>query len=55
MSLAPADRIWQLRDNLTAYDASYAALAEVLEVPLLTLDARLAHAPGHDADCVLVE
>lgn len=50
-----AGRIWQLRDNLTAYDASYAALAEALEVPLLTSDARLAQAPGHDAHCVLVE
>ena len=39
-------RIWELRKNLTAYDASYVALAEVLEAPLLTLDARLASAPG---------
>lgn len=40
------DRIWQLRDNLSAYDASYVAVAEALEVPLVTADARLARAPG---------
>lgn len=39
-------RIWQLRDSLTAYDASYVAVAEGLEVPLVTADARLARAPG---------
>lgn len=42
-------RIWALRDNLTAYDAAYVALAEALAVPLLTCDARLARAPGHGA------
>jgi len=42
-------RIWSLRDNLTAYDAAYVALAEALDVPLLTRDARLAAAPGHGA------
>ncbi|MBI4883336.1 MAG: type II toxin-antitoxin system VapC family toxin [Actinobacteria bacterium] len=41
-----ANRVWQLRDNLTAYDAAYVALAESIDVPLLTLDARLAAAPG---------
>jgi predicted nucleic acid-binding protein len=40
------DRVWQLRDNLSAYDASYVALAELLGCPLLTADARLARAPG---------
>ena len=50
-----ANRIWQLRDNLTAYDASYVALAELLKVPLLTSDARLAQAPGNHAHCVLAE
>ncbi len=39
-------RIWQLRDNLTAYDATYVALAEVLSCELVTADARLARAPG---------
>lgn len=42
-------RIWQLRDNVTAYDAAYLALAETLDAPLLTRDVRLARAPGHDA------
>ena len=40
------DRVWQLRDNLTAYDASYVSLAELLDCPLLTADARLSRAPG---------
>jgi predicted nucleic acid-binding protein len=39
-------RIWELRANLTAYDAAYVALAEALETTLLTCDARLARAPG---------
>jgi predicted nucleic acid-binding protein len=38
------DRIWQLRHNLTAYDAAYIALAEALDATLLTRDARLAAA-----------
>lgn len=42
-------RVWSLRDNLTAYDAAYVALAELLEAVLLTRDARLASAPGLDA------
>jgi predicted nucleic acid-binding protein len=42
-------RIWSLRDNLTAYDAAYVALAESLPGPLLTCDRRLARAPGHGA------
>ncbi len=42
-------RVWELRENLTAYDAVYVALAEVLGAPLLTLDRRLADVPGHDA------
>jgi predicted nucleic acid-binding protein len=40
------DRIWELRANLTAYDASYVALAETLGGDLVTADARLAGAPG---------
>ena len=39
-------RLWELRDNLTAYDATYVALAEVLACELVTADARLAQAPG---------
>ena len=39
-------RVWELRANLTAYDAWYVALAETLDCPLLTLDHRLARAPG---------
>ena len=42
-------RVWELRDNLTAYDAVYVALAEALDAPLLTRDRRLAAAPGHRA------
>ncbi len=43
------DRVWALRSNLSAYDALYVALAESLEAPLVTLDERLARAPGHTA------
>jgi hypothetical protein len=39
-------RVWQLRDNLSAYDACYVALAEQLGCALLTADQRLACAPG---------
>ena len=39
-------RIWELRDNVTAYDATYVALAEGLACDLVTADARLAQAPG---------
>ncbi len=42
-------RIWELRHNVTAYDAAYIALAEALDAPLLTRDARLASAAGHNA------
>jgi len=42
-------RVWQLRANLTAYDAVYVALAEALGAPLLTCDRRIATAPGHRA------
>lgn len=40
-------RVWGLRDSVTAYDACYVALAELIDAPLATLDARLArsHAP----------
>ncbi len=39
-------RCWELRDNLSSYDAAYVALAEVLECSLLTADSRLGSAPG---------
>jgi predicted nucleic acid-binding protein len=42
-------RVWELRSNLSAYDAVYVALAEALDAPLLTRDRRIARAPGHDA------
>ncbi len=41
-----ADRVWELRANLSSYDAWYVAVAEALDVPLITLDQRLASAPG---------
>ncbi len=44
-----SDRVWELRHNLTAYDATFVALAERLEAPLVTCDARLARASGHRA------
>lgn len=47
-------RIWKLRHNLTAYDAAYVALAEALDVPLLTRDVRLAHASGTRAAIEIV-
>jgi predicted nucleic acid-binding protein len=50
-----ADRTWALRHDLTAYDASFVALAELLEVPLVTCDARLADAPGNRAGIELYE
>jgi predicted nucleic acid-binding protein len=40
------DRAWEMRANLRAYDALYVALAEALEATLVTLDRRLARAPG---------
>jgi len=39
-------RAWELRQNLTIYDGVYVALAELLAVPLWTLDQRIASAPG---------
>jgi predicted nucleic acid-binding protein len=48
------DRVWELRDNLSAYDASYVALAELLDCNLLTADARLSRAPGIRCSITLV-
>jgi predicted nucleic acid-binding protein len=44
-----SDRVWQLRPNLTAYDATFVALAEALDTTLVTCDARLTTAPHHQA------
>ena len=49
------DRIWELRHNLTAYDAAFVALAELLDCPLVTSDARMAKASGHRADVEVYE
>ena len=48
-----APRMWHLRNNVTTYDAAYVALAELLALPLLTADARLAAAPGLRCQVVL--
>ncbi len=47
-------RVWELRENLSAYDATYVALAEALESPLVTADGRLARAPGPRCTITLV-
>lgn len=47
-------RIWELRHNVSAYDAAYIALAEALGAPLLTRDAALASAPGNRAQIELI-
>lgn len=41
-----APRAWQLRQNLSVYDASYVALAEIIDANLVTLDRRIGGAPG---------
>lgn len=51
---AMLSRMWALRDNLTAYDAAYVALAEGLDATLLTRDARLARSRGHEAHVELL-
>lgn len=48
------ERIWQLRHNLSAYDAAYVAVAESLDAPLLTADQRLASASGPRCRFVVV-
>lgn len=47
-------RIWELRATLTAYDAAYVALAELLDASLLTCDGKIASAPGHHANVEVV-
>lgn len=49
-----SNRIWDLKHNMTAYDAVYIALAEGLSSPLLTCDSRLSEAPGHQAEIELL-
>lgn len=48
------ERIWGLRDNLSAYDASYVALAEALRCALVTADDRISSAPGLRCQVVTV-
>lgn len=48
------DRVWDLRENLTAYDAIYVALAEARQCPLATTDSKFQRTPGHTADIVTV-
>jgi predicted nucleic acid-binding protein len=48
------DRVWELRENLSAYDAVYVALADALDAVLLTCDGRLARAPSFAARVELV-
>jgi predicted nucleic acid-binding protein len=48
------DRVWALRHNLSANDAVYVALAEVLDASLVTSDRRLAHAPGMKGRAILI-
>jgi predicted nucleic acid-binding protein len=47
-------RVWELKENLTAYDAAYVSLAEALRAPLVTCDAKLARAPGLRASIELI-
>ena len=47
-------RIWELRANVSAYDASYIALAESLDCTMLTADRRLARAPGPECPITVV-
>ncbi len=49
------ERVWEMRENLTAYDAVYVALAEVLDGVLLTCDGPLSRAPGVARRAVLVQ
>lgn len=47
-------RIWDLRHNLSSYDATYVALAESLNEPLVTSDAKLSRSRGHCAEIILL-
>lgn len=50
-----ATRVWELGDNLSAYDACYVALAEHTGSPLITRDARIARAPGVACEVVVLD
>jgi predicted nucleic acid-binding protein len=49
------ERVWSLRDAITAYDAAYVVLAEILDCPLITCDAKLARSHGHKARIELID
>jgi len=49
------NRAWKLRDNISAYDAMYVALAEAMEASIVTCDGPLANAPGHRARIELID
>jgi predicted nucleic acid-binding protein len=49
------ERVWTLRDSVSAYDAAYLVLAEVLDAPFITCDAKLARAHGHNARIELID
>ena len=51
--LGSSERVWELRKNLTCYDAWHVALAEAFELPLATLDRRLATASGPRCEMLL--
>jgi predicted nucleic acid-binding protein len=48
-------RAWKLRDNVSAYDAMYVALAEAIEATIITCDGPLAKAPGHHARIEVID
>jgi predicted nucleic acid-binding protein len=48
-------RMWELRNSISAYDAVYVALAEILDAPLLTCDGKLSRSHGHRAKIILLE
>jgi predicted nucleic acid-binding protein len=47
-----AQRMWELRENLSAYDAAYVAVAELFDLPLLTFDHRIRRSPGPTCEFV---
>jgi len=48
-------RVWKLRDNISAYDAVYVALAEAMDAPIVTCDGPLAKSPGHRARIEVID